>query len=98
MNLQHGPKIRTLTTSESLSSLESWKSNILYGLRLNPDFKEFLREGYVWGKKTRNNPSRDLEDVYIKETITTEDKSTKEVLVKDKTKEERCDMVDLLLE
>lgn len=100
MNLQHGPKVRTLTSSESLCSLESWKSTVVYGLRLNPEFKEYLAEGFVWGKKTRNNPSRDLEDIYIKRVITDPDDETKqkEVLVKDRSKEERCDVVDLLLE
>ena len=100
MNLQHGPKIRTLTQSETLCSLESWKSTIVYGLKQKPQFKEFLAEGYVWGKKTRNNPTRDLEDIYKKETIADPNDETKqiEVLVKHKSKEERCDVVDLLLE
>lgn len=100
MNLQHGPKIRTLTSNETLSTLETWKSTIQYGLRLNPEFKEYLEEGYIWGRKTRINPSRELKDVYKKETIVDPKDNTKteEVLVKIRSKEECADVVDLLLE
>ena len=50
-NLVHGPKIRTLTTSESVATLESWKANVIYGLRLNPDFRPYLEDDCVFGRK-----------------------------------------------
>ena len=98
MNIAYGPKVKPLTSKESLSSLEAWRSNVTYGLRLNPSFREFLSDAMIFGKKTRTNPTRDLEDVYKKERMEQEDKTFAEVLVKSKTKEERCDEVDLLLE
>ena len=102
MNLAHGPKIRTLTTNESLSSLEQWKSNVIYGLRLNSDFREYLEDGFNFGRKSRANPTRDLADIYRKEQHTVKDGNGKdvvqEVLVKVKSKEDRTFDVDLLLD
>lgn len=100
MSLQYGPKIRTLTTTETLATIEAWKSNVLYSLSQNPDFKEFLVAGFIWGKKTRANPHRDFVDIYTNQTIPDPEDSTKtkDVLVKDVSKESRCAVVDLLLE
>ena len=95
-NLAYGPKVRNLTKDENISSLEAWQSTITYGLRLNPDFREFLKSGFIWGKKSSENPTIQLEDIYTKETIT-EGTDVKEVLVKTQTKEERAETVDLLL-
>ena len=33
-----------------------------YGLRINPDFKPYLVEGYEWGKKSRTTPYRNRRD------------------------------------
>ena len=61
--LKYGPKPRNLGEKEDLASLEVWKQNILYGLRLNDEFKPFLQPNFVWGKKSARKPSRNLEDV-----------------------------------
>ena len=103
MNISHGPKLKPLTTNESLSSLEVFKSNIHYGLKLNADFREYLEEGFVFGRKTRTNPTRELDDIYKREQVVQEDeatkeKTTKEVMVLYKSKEARCSDVDLMLE
>ena len=99
MNIAHGPKIRTLTTNESVSSLEAWKSNILYGLRLNEDFREYLEENFVFGRKTKASPSRRLVDICRKEKVKEGDPPTeREILVIVKSKEERSVEVELLLE
>ena len=103
MNIHHGPKLKPLTTNESLSSLEVFKSNILYGLRLNPDFRDYLEDGVIFGKKTRANPSRDLVDIFKEREVIVENEATKERKVRKekylhKSKEERCRDVDLLLE
>ena len=99
MNIAHGPKVRTLTTSETVSSLESWKANVLYGLRLNPDFRDYLDENFIFGKKTKYMPSRNLKDIFRSDTVTEGDPPVqKEVLVKIKSREERAVEVELLLE
>ena len=100
-NLYHGPKVRTLTSNETISSLETWKSTVIYGLRLNPDFREFLVEDFVFGTKSKANPTRSLLDTFTKETVseTFEGKTTtKEVMVLRKSKEDRVYEVDLLLD
>lgn len=98
MNLQIGPKIKSLSTSESVSSLESWKANITYALQLNPTFSEYIQEDYIFGKKNKHFPFRRLQDVYIKETTKNEKGEDVEVLVKSKGKEQRCTDVDTLLQ
>ena len=100
-NLAHGPKVRPLSTKETISSIENWKSTVIYGLRLNPEFREFLADGFTWGKKSNTYPFRQLNDVYKKETITdkVEGKEIqREILVKTQTREERATLVDLLLD
>ena len=62
MSLKHGPKPRSLTPHESINSLEIWKNNVLYGLRLNVDFRPYLVDGFVWGKKSTRRPTRSLTD------------------------------------
>ena len=99
MNIAHGPKVWTLTTSESVSSLEAWKANVLYGLRLNSDFRDYLDDSFEFGRKTKQSPYRNLQDIYKKEFVTEGDPpEKKEVLVKIKSKEERAVEVELLLE
>lgn len=99
-NLAHGPKIRCLTSSESIATLEAWKNNVLYGLKQNPDFRVYLHDGYVWGKKTRAQPFRCLEDVFVKERFQPEDESKppQDRLILSKTREDRAAEVDLLLD
>ena len=101
MGLKHGPKPKNLTQSETLNSLEIWKCNIQYNLRLNPDFKPYLVEGFSWGKKSRLRPYRDLRDEVVhhpeyedpvsKATVPAEDEITK-------SREEKAMEVDMLLD
>ena len=97
-NLAHGPKARCLTAKETTTSLESWKANILYGLRLNPDFREYITDGFQFGKKNRHYPHRDLVDIMENQEIEDAAGERKRVLVKIKSREDRCTDVDLLLE
>ena len=96
-NLQHGPKVRELTSKETISSLESWKANVLYGLRLNRDFREYLQDGFVFGKKTRAHPHRQLHDVLRTETINRNGQD-EEVQIVAQTRQARANDVDLLLD
>ena len=97
-NLAHGPKVRTLTSKETISSLETWKSTVIYGLRLNPEFREFLEDSFVWGKKSSTYPHRHLNDVFEKQTIKDDEGNDKEILVRVQRKEDRAAIVDLLLD
>ena len=97
-NLQLGPKVRNLSTKESLASLETWKQTVLYGLRLNPDFRPYLGENVIFGKKTRGNPNRSLVDSIHREEIVDNEGVTREILHVTKTKEEKCIEVDIMLE
>ena len=47
------PKQWSLTESESLSSFESWRSNLIYRLNLEARFSIFLLDGVEWNKKSR---------------------------------------------
>ena len=97
-NLQHGPKARCLQAKETGTTLESWKANIIYGLRLNPDFRQYLNPGVVFGAKNRHYPLRDLTDICERQQEDDGKGGTKEVLVIVKSRQERCNDVDLMLE
>lgn len=100
-NLQHGPKVRTLSAKETLSTLESWRSTVIYGLRLNPDFRPYLKEGVTFGKRTRNKPYRDLTDDIKteKQKVKVNDQEVEQdVDIVVKCKEDKAVDVDLLLE
>ena len=47
------PKQWSLSESESLSSFESWRSNLIYRLNLEARFAIFLLDGIEWNKKSR---------------------------------------------
>ena len=73
-NLHHGPKIRSLTNKETIASLEGWKASVLYGLRLNPEFRPYLRQGFEFGRKSRANPYRSLTpDIQVTRAEDTDD-------------------------
>ena len=46
------PKQWSLTKSETITSFEAWRQNLLYTLWLDKNFAPFLVEGYTWTKKT----------------------------------------------
>ena len=48
------PKQWPLSESETLTSFESWRSNLLYRLNLEARFAIFLLNGVEWTKKSRN--------------------------------------------
>jgi hypothetical protein len=70
---------------------------VLYGLRLNPDFKPFLKDNFEFGRKTKNTPFRNLtaDTITVTEKVGTEDVETEKETV---SAEEKADIVDLLLE
>ena len=76
------PKQEKLTKTETITSFNSWKDNLIYTLYLNDEFKPFFAAGVTWAKKTSTNPTRDFTD------DTTEN---------GRTKEEKCAVLDLLL-
>ena len=91
-NLHYGPKIKQLSNKETLQSIESWKSIVLYGLRLNPEFKPYLDSEF--GRKSRNYQLKQLTD----DTTTTTDVDGKtEIQVITVSSAEKCEIVDLLL-
>ena len=92
-NLAHGPKVTVLTPDEDLASLETWKNNVLYGLRQNPDFRPYLIDNYIFGRKTRSKPTRDLEDDTKTERVDDRDVTT---IVK--CKEDKCVEIDWMLD
>ena len=85
-----------LGDQETLSSLEQWRQNVLYHLRLNEDFRPFLNKDF--GKKTRANPLRGLTD--DEEVRTIKNTVGADVLVTTivQSKEDKCFIVDTLLE
>ena len=97
-NLRHGPKIRELSSKETIATLESWKNTVIYGLRLNTDFRPYLQDGVVFGKKSKNKPYRDLKDDQRVDIIKEEGQPDREVVVIIKSREEKTIEVDLLLD
>ena len=97
-NIAYGPKARCITAKETITSLQSRKANIIYGLRLNPDFREYLQDGVVFGRKNRHYPNRDLTDICEKQVVEDSAGQKTQVLVKVKSREDRCNDVDLMLE
>ena len=56
------PKQWSLTREETITSFESWRQNLKYGLSLDRNFAAFIQEGVEWEKKSRNNPNRGFGD------------------------------------
>ena len=84
MSASKAPKQEKLTRNETIISFNSWKENLCYVLFLDDNFKPFFADGFIWGKKTRAHPSRDL----------TDDATTVQNAL---TKEKKCAHVDLML-
>ena len=65
--MARAPKQWCLTKTETVTSYENWRQNIVYTLSLDPNFSPFLVEGTTWTKKTAAAPLRgftnDGEDV-----------------------------------
>ena len=61
-SMQRAPKQWCLTKSETISSFESWKQNLIYILSLDPNFAPFLNDGVTWQKKTKSAPLRGFTD------------------------------------
>jgi len=59
MASSRAPKQHVLTTSETLTSFEAWKSNLVYILSLDNTFAPFLESTWL---KSKNNPTRGLHD------------------------------------
>ena len=94
--LKLGPKILPLGEDESIASLERWRQNVLYHLRINEEFRPYLNS--TFGKKTKLNPTRDLEDTTEQQTLKNEEGENVRATVIIKTKEDKCFEVDTLLE
>ena len=56
------PKQWSLTKSETITSFEAWRQNLLYTLSLDKNFAPFLVEDYTWTKKTAANPMSGFTD------------------------------------
>ena len=54
------PKQWCLTKSETITSVENWKQNIIYTLSLDANFAPYLVEGATWRKKIKSDPLRGL--------------------------------------
>ena len=62
MAFQRAPKQWCLTTTETITSYECWRQNLLYTLSLDKNFAPFLEDGYKWQKKTSSNTYRGFTD------------------------------------
>ena len=62
MATQGAPKQWLLTKSETITSFESWRQNLLYTLSLDANFAPFLAEGVTWKKKSTADAKRGLTD------------------------------------
>ena len=62
MAQQRAPKQWCLTKSETITSFESWRQNLLYSLSLDSNFATFLKDDFTWQKKSTTQPTRGLTD------------------------------------
>ena len=80
MATNRAPKQWTLSKTETITTFESWRQNLLYILALDPQFAPFLGEGTTWEKKTRTRPNRgfadDNEDIAVASRRTANQKAT----------------------
>ena len=95
-NFKLGPKVQSLGDDESLASIERWKQNIIYHLRLNEEFRPFLT--IEFGKKSRLHPNRNLDDDVVIETVQNAAGEDVQVETITLTKEDKCYTVDLFLD
>ena len=56
------PKQWCLTKTETVTSFEIWRQNLVYTLPLDAQFAPFLLDGPTWLKKTKNSPLRGFTD------------------------------------
>ena len=56
------PKQWCLSKTETITSFESWRQNLVYTLSLDTQFAPFLVDGATWRKKTKANPLRGFTD------------------------------------
>jgi hypothetical protein len=56
------PKQWSLTTTETITSIEAWENNLKYILSLDHNFASFLTAGATWLKKTNASPLRGFTD------------------------------------
>lgn len=56
------PKQWTLSTSETITSIEAWENNLKYILSLDLNFASFLTDDATWLKKTNAAPLRGFTD------------------------------------
>ena len=83
--LRIGPGVKILDQPlRSIAEFENWKHSVLYNLRLDGDFKPYLRPNLKFGKKTKAQPFRDFKPDTSGEN--------------QRTAEEKCDEVDFMLD
>ncbi len=72
------PKQWCLSKTETITSFENWRQNLIYSLSLDANFSPYLAEGAIWNKKTKAQPLRgftnDGEDVPAARRLTAQQK------------------------
>ncbi len=58
MTSHRAPKQWSLTSKETITSIEAWENNLKFILSLDSNFAGFLTDGSSWGKKTNTSPLR----------------------------------------
>ena len=59
---RRAPKQWRLTKTETVTSFEKWRQNLVYTLSLDVQSAHFLLDGATWLKKTKNSPLRGFTD------------------------------------
>ena len=54
------PKQWQLTKTETITTFEAWRQNLIYILSLDANFAPFLADNFVWTKKSTTTPTRGL--------------------------------------
>ena len=84
-----GPGIPILNTQlKSISEFENFRHSVLFNLRQDLEFRPYLKKGLTWGAKSPVNPTRNVRD----DPGRAADPPTGQ------TAEEKCEIIDFLLE
>ena len=96
-----GPPVRVLDSPlASISEFDTWKFSMLYQLRLNADFRVYLRdENFQFGAKSLESPNRNFVDItHLVEDPQSTTTPKRTITVVKSSAEDQCFILDLMLD
>ena len=82
------PKQWQLTKTETINYFNNWKENLIYTLSLDKSFNPYVKDSVTWSKKNTTTPHRGFVD---------DTEATVAIEANRQSKEQKCNIVDLML-